>query len=90
MKAENCKPGDIVICINSGKLDNSSIDTEVYLTLGKSYTIQNTNYMTYVNDSETNTIRIKNDKDSIFGYYADRFSTLKELRKEKLLKLKKL
>ena len=22
MKAENCKPGDIVICINSGKLDN--------------------------------------------------------------------
>jgi len=90
MNAKDTKVGDIIICINNGELNNSAVANSTNLTLGKSYTIINCDYMTHVNDSETNTVRIVNDLGNAFGYYAVRFENLKELRKQKLEKLKSL
>ena len=72
------KPGDNVVCV---LLDSNAIGV-ARLTLGKTYTvIKGYNPI-------TDTIIVLDDKGLESQYYRHRFRSVKEIRKEKLKKLK--
>lgn len=75
------KKGDVVICTNNEFLSHSSLGESTDLTIGKEYTI--------IRVGDEDTIRIMNDNNKNFGYYIERFMTLKEYRKAKLKKINK-
>lgn len=77
----NFKKDDVVICTNDESLSHSSLGESTDLTIGKEYTI--------ISIEDEDIIRIKNDNDKNFGYYIERFMTLKEYRKAKLKKINK-
>lgn len=91
MNIQNLKRGDIIICIKTyvetefgyGYYSNQKYSKDgrlVHLKQGKKYKVEN------INNTQ---IEVLNDFGKNLWYEIDRFDTIKEMRRRKLLKLKK-
>ena len=67
-----------VVCVINGEIKNSASIDHIYLTIGKSYEVFQTEATTYF---------IIDDKGETKSYFISRFITTKEYRKRKLEKL---
>lgn len=77
------KTGDIIVCINTKRNPYFLIEGDLEdLTIGKFYKI--------LGSLISNKVLISNDKGLIRHYNSGRFISLKEFRKEKILKLEKI
>lgn len=91
MNIQNLKRGDIIVCIKTyietefghGYYSNQKYSTQhrlLHIQQGKKYKVEN------FNDTQ---IEVKNEYGALFWYDINRFDTIKEMRRRKLLKLKK-